>query len=527
MKKIFIKLTTLITTTSLVFGLTACGTNTLQNDFQLSYNLNNINQTSNFGFRSFATPADQLNIMDMSSGQVTVQSFNSELVLITAMGDRDKTSNLSIKASAQTNPERKTYKNNSVKFSKLSSVEINPLDMWLENQRITSASYLKSNGAPRTSLYFRTKINVGDKQKFWIQDMRTGINNAKPVKQDFVLKKVTPHGYFWVDESDLQGINLNGNIFNISEAAIDKMSQYWENVAYPTGAKYFGGISQISIDNDPHFYFFLSSKLGTKVLGYFSPIDLIGKPTSNNHKILYINDLFATNELTAKYEGTINSTVIHEFQHFLNFDHKVFQPAVSGQEDKIVMEELWLNEALSTLAEQLGGFGLPTNEPNSIGMVRNFLENAPSAPLVTNSYQKFQYGQSYLFSLYLYEHFGKEKLTNALTNSNLAGIKNVENATGQPFSKTFTNWGLALCFDGLTKVPEYNYQTIDLHGTYGTHKFSGLKLTEVDSYPYNTNVTVDNWSFLPIKFNGGNGSSLLSINMKTTGKLLATGVNLK
>lgn len=514
------KITSLIAAGALLLSVAACGVSNVPQYRTPSYNI-----TPASTFNAF-TLADKLNIVDMSNGTSTVQPFTSELVLATAMGKGDQTSNLTLNATGQ---NKKGVAKQSMLFNKSSiqadtQFKATPFEAWLQNQREQAANYLKTSYTAKRLIFKKKTINVGDKETFWIQDLRNGINNPKEVKQTFVLKKISTHGYFMVDEEDLDGITLNGKTFHLGDAYIDKMAEYWENVAYPTDAKYFGGISPVTIDNDQHFYFFLSSKLGTQVLGYFSPMDLIGKPTSNNHKILYINDLFATDELGPKYEGTLHSTIIHEFQHFLNFDHKVFQPAVQGNQNDIAMEELWLNEAMSTLAEQLGGFGLPASEVNSVGMVKGFLEDAPNAPLVTKTYQKFQYGEAYLFALYLYEQFGGEKLTTALINSKLVGIKNVENATGQDFAKTFTNWGLALCFDDLNNVPQYNYKSINLNGTYLNYKFNGLKYEEVTSYPYNFNKVVDNWSFSAFKFNGGDGTSNLSLKMKTSGKLLATGI---
>ena len=521
MKKNLRTLTNLVTAGSLLLSVVACGMSSNPYKYRMpSYTLNPATSFNAFNL------ADKLNIMDMSNGTATVQPFSSELVLVSAMGNGDKTSSLSLTATG----ENKTgVQAQSMMFNKNSvqaQAEFKPtqFESWLQSKRDEAANSLRMGYTAKRLVFKKKAMALGDKETFWIQDLRNGMNNPKDLQQTFVLKKVTPHGYFMVDESDMAGITLNGKTFHISDANIDKMAQYWEKVAYPTNAKYFGGVSPVSIDSDEHFYFFLSSKLGTQVLGYFSPMDLIGKPTSNNHKILYINDLFATEELGAKYAGTIESTIIHEFQHFLNFDHKVFQPAVQGNQNDIVMEELWLNEALSTLSEQLGGYGLPASEINSVGMVKSFLEDHPNAPLVTKTYQKFEYGQAYLFALYLFEQFGGEKLTTALINSKLGGIKNVEAATGQAFAKTFTNWGLTLCFDDLTSIPQYNYKTISLNGTYLNNKFNGLKYTEVNSYPYNFNNTVDNWSFAAFKFNGGDGSSKLSLKMKTNGKLLATGI---
>ncbi|MBK8014681.1 MAG: hypothetical protein IPK13_25430 [Deltaproteobacteria bacterium] len=85
------------------------------------------------------------------------------------------------------------------------------------------------------------------------------------------------------------------------------------------------------------------------IVGTFQPNDL-GDPsvvaTSNGADLLYLQPIGADITL-----DNVSATIAHEYQHLINFYAKsVNRGVVAG-------EEIWLDEGLSTLAEELVGYG--------------------------------------------------------------------------------------------------------------------------------------------------------------------------
>lgn len=133
------------------------------------------------------------------------------------------------------------------------------------------------------------------------------------------------------------------------------------------------------------------------------------------------------------YEGVF----AHEFQHLIH-------------DDNDPDEETWLNEGMSDFAEWLCGYGHPE------GHVNFFLDHAENSLVMWGDQSDLEiladYGMAYLWTLYLYEHFGGGPFIQALAQSEANGIASVNEqleAFGYPadFGKVFRDFRIALLID--------------------------------------------------------------------------------
>ncbi|HKC46759.1 MAG TPA: hypothetical protein VKB63_04110 [Gemmatimonadales bacterium] len=174
-------------------------------------------------------------------------------------------------------------------------------------------------------------------------------------------------------------------------------------------------------------------------------------------------------------------TFVHELQHMISFNQHVLLR--SGPE-----EELWLNEALSHFAEELGGrsFGIATTQFSTfaIGDVRNayqYLEATGSNFLVTTSGigSLAERGAGWLFVRYLDDRFRSDTslaataaFTRGLLETSRTGAANVAARTGVGFDTLVAHWALANFVSDLDTVaafqapPELTYTSWRLRATY-------------------------------------------------------------
>jgi hypothetical protein len=206
------------------------------------------------------------------------------------------------------------------------------------------------------------------------------------------------------------------------------------------------------------------------ILGYFFGVDLLppsaDNPGSNAAEIFYglvpdpanpscdISLDFARSRLPA--------TFIHEFQHMISFNQHVL---VRGG----FSEDIWLNEGLSHLAEELAGRQVPSTEcPASGSCVHDFingdLENAfeylslPEDHFLIepggSSVELAERGANWLFVRWLVDHFAADSvlgtdLTRRLVETRLLGATNVEAQVGASFSVLVPEWQLTNYLDDL------------------------------------------------------------------------------
>ena len=174
-------------------------------------------------------------------------------------------------------------------------------------------------------------------------------------------------------------------------------------------------------------------------------------------------------------------TFVHEFQHMISYNQHAL---VRGGDS----EELWLSEALSHFAEEVGGRTyLPGDQAGFSRFLTGNLFNAYSYLDTTESHfllaaegigSLAERGAGWLFLRYLVDQFAADTsraaqnaFTRSLVQTPLLGAANVANRTGQPFAQTVTRWALANWVSDLpafTAPPELRYRSWAFRATFAS-----------------------------------------------------------
>jgi hypothetical protein len=150
--------------------------------------------------------------------------------------------------------------------------------------------------------------------------------------------------------------------------------------------------------------------------------------------------------LPLQYEGTF----AHEFQHLVHRDVDYNELA-------------WVNEGCSTLAEWLCGYGF------SPGHISEYLIWFWDTSLVMWQGELSSYGAVFLFTFYMYEHYGGASLIWDLVHEQANGIEgwnNVLNNRGiwwKDFDSIFEDWAIANYLDDTSFAGgKYGYYALDI-----------------------------------------------------------------
>ncbi|WP_102693183.1 choice-of-anchor J domain-containing protein [Rummeliibacillus pycnus] len=288
-----------------------------------------------------------------------------------------------------------------------------------------------------------TLRSVGDNVEVWVaHDLSYGPNN--PRKPDVVTQEQVDK---LRDEFDKNIYAKATNFFGTPDALDGSKSPLPGMVGLPkdyyTGSdKVIMLVDNIQDDgwNNPDYPFFVAGFFWQTLEKYI------------NRNIITID----TNSWDSRLESTYFGTTIHELQHLI-------------QADNDPSEESWINEGLSTFAEYLGGYG---HDDGSI----NFFLDHPENSLVnwdehygaeTGPETIADYGEVYLFMLYLYDKFGHDFIKSLATDSTSQGIESIENILKQyklnkNFTDVYQNFMTAITLDDRSVSKDYDIDSIDL-----------------------------------------------------------------
>jgi len=139
--------------------------------------------------------------------------------------------------------------------------------------------------------------------------------------------------------------------------------------------------------------------------------------------------LYGYGKLPYEYEGTF----AHEFQHLIHRD--------------IDFDEMsWVNEGCSGLAQYICGYGFPS------GHIMQYLAYWWDTSLVIWQGELSNYGATFLWAFYMYEHYGGQPFIWAVVHeqaNGIAGYNNVLNAFNikKDFDNIFQDWSIANYLD--------------------------------------------------------------------------------
>ncbi len=255
------------------------------------------------------------------------------------------------------------------------------------------------------------------------------------------------------------------------------------------------------------------------VAGYFfgADIDPVFASQYNNGEIFYsiVPDPNGTLSCLHSIPGVkrlVPVTFIHEFQHMISYNHHVLQ----GHGEA---EILWLNEALSHYAEELGGRSfLPADTATYCNYVFGDIYNSAQYFQAPHSYflvdtigigKLASRGAYWLFLRYIMDQYSADTsfaqrsvFTRKLDITSLTGPQNVATQTGQSFPLLLERWALANWVSdlpGFATPAELQYKMWRFRTDYGTLK------TRCPSPPLNTGALP---ATLPLAPGVGAGSSV-------------------
>lgn len=279
---------------------------------------------------------------------------------------------------------------------------------------------------------------VGDSEQFWVFNFGTG--EFTQTEADLVY--ISEHAYFWVDRRS-EPLNAAGR--PMSAADWRKAGGSFDD-AYAAVRAVFGEENSPGIDGDPRLHILHSdtSQMG-RIYGYYSELDTrpeVIQPFSNEHEMFFA----AIDRMGGINGQSYIPTLAHEFQHAIHFN-------IDRDED------LWLNEALSKMAELIATGGHDprlstyTDEPNQSlwywgGTVGDYIHG-------------------FLFIDYLAERFGKDFLTR-LTASPANGLTSIDevlkmDGSGTDADTIFGDFMAALFLDDpAVSGGQYAFRDVDV-----------------------------------------------------------------
>ncbi|WP_424471445.1 peptidase M6, partial [Paenisporosarcina sp.] len=291
--------------------------------------------------------------------------------------------------------------------------------------------------------------------------------------KDFTLRSVGDNVEIWVANDLAYGPNNPKPADVVTQEQADKLRDEFDSNIYPVATEFFGTPDALDGSNSP-----LPGMVGLPE-GYYEGSDKIIMLVDNVQDEGWNNPSYPffvagffwqtlenytdrnivtidTNSWETRLESTFYGTTIHELQHLI-------------QADNDGSEETWLNEGMSTFSEYLGGYG------HGEGSINFYLDH-PENSLVnwdehgvaeTGPETIADYGQTYLFTLYMYDKFGKDFIRELAVDGTSQGIASIDQhlkaaGSDKTFTEVYQNFMTALALDNDKVSSDYNFDSIDL-----------------------------------------------------------------
>jgi hypothetical protein len=284
-----------------------------------------------------------------------------------------------------------------------------------------------------------------------------------------------------------QGTNIviyvdNATPSGFTDEAIAALGPLFDRTLFPIGSVAFGGASDI--DANGRIIVLMTPKVNALVsasecaeqgfiTGYFFGFDLASTGTNSNRgEVFYTLVPDPTGQFSCAHavddvEQIVPATFIHELQHMISYNQHVL--VRNGEE-----EDVWLNEGLSLIAEELASryyedrYPAPSGRTNpdqlfpdsaqgfitnNLIYAYNYLKESPDVSVTTfeSSGTLEERGAAFLFLRWLLDQKGPD-LARQLVQSNLTGIQNVAARAGEPFEALFGDFAIAVYTDSLPGV---------------------------------------------------------------------------
>ena len=291
--------------------------------------------------------------------------------------------------------------------------------------------------------------------------------------KEFTLRSIGDNVEIWVANDLAYGPDNPKPADIVTQAQVDKLKAEFDSNIYPVATEFFGTPDTLDGSNSPlpgmvglpEDYYEGSDKVimlvdNVQDEGWNNPsypffvAGFFWQTLENytDRNIITID----TNSWETRLESTFFGTTIHELQHLI-------------QADNDGAEETWLNEGMSTFSEFLGGYG---HGEGSINFYLDHPENSlvnwdEHGTAATGPETIADYGQVYLFTLYMYDKFGKEFIRELATDGATQGMASVDKVledygTDKTFTELYQDFMTALTLDDDTVSKDYKFDSIDL-----------------------------------------------------------------
>ncbi len=335
-------------------------------------------------------------------------------------------------------------------------------DIKLNNSRSAGSGFSRNYNSALTG-----NLNVGYEKYFY------GINsqNNNVTSRQFTLKANGTHCRIWYNNTsslisipDTQFTNL-ANI--IDQVFVEETSIFGSNTITAQAA----GNTAITADSNTKLEVLVYDLLGdasanqtSGTFGFFNPADIYlngvtyrdsnGQlqtiTTSNECEVIHVDSYFLKKDIegytsngTTVYTHYVESTLIHEFQHLLNFCNKYGQ------------YETWFTEMLSMSAEdvfKLDDYSAPKSRFD-IYFDKTY-QGFGNWPDLDDDTVLYSYANAYAFGAYLMRNYGGINLINKIATNNYTNEGAITKALqdlgyNETFNTVFEKFGsIFACADG-------------------------------------------------------------------------------
>ena len=282
----------------------------------------------------------------------------------------------------------------------------------------------------------------------------------------------------------------------MTQASADRLLRNYSTITLPRLRTFFGQESDIDGNGKINIFFSSPEKIGTNVVGFFQPLDLLPLTTSNQQEIVYVRipDQIYPEEL-------FDATLAHEAFHLINFGQKSLKILMQTNGQSIVTEDTFLNEGLAHLAEEITGWGVCT-----VIVTKKYLECLQKTSLAGLGDSKLgncaifspdgdslaRRGGAMLFLLYLFQQTGGAvysealagdvsgagiTLLNQMNRSPTTGLKNIESSSGRSFFIWYADFVAAVAVDSTTTLSPSRFRFDDVVTDTFTHLPRNIRMS--------------------------------------------------
>ncbi|MDR0561418.1 MAG: hypothetical protein LBG73_01855 [Spirochaetaceae bacterium] len=303
----------------------------------------------------------------------------------------------------------------------------------------------------------------GEAKQFWVQN-----KNSVWQKIPATLYGVSSHSNVWIANEAFSAASNTSGDNKLTPTQAQSLADKFETIyGYETalfGYEYGGGGSSPAggVDGDTRIQILVydidydaDAEQDSFVLGYFWSKDFFDQTyldrynlKTNKAEIFYLDSwaMDAVPEL-------IYSTLVHEFQHMINFNQKYIKNGKSSS--------TWYDEMLSMLAEDMISPLIGISSANAHHPINTRIPyflggyNAFGVTQWSEEYPLFSYGTAYAFGAYLARNYGGPKLIKEIArNSNVdaSSITAALSSRGADFTQALKKYGEALVYSGTHKT---------------------------------------------------------------------------